>query len=225
MSTTSIERFRLTSIILNLVFIPLTVILLWLLLKKPAFDCDSCFDKKQIVTHDTIYPKDILKPIIVKAPEAFKAVAKAKFINQTGGTAVGKLLRSEVDKNADSAQACQSASASPCDSIRFYSDTCYAQNSYRAVVNDTVEGRILGRSVWFVNLTPEVTTTIEKRLRERWKFYIGGSVTINQRNMDRWGAGPSVLLTIPKIGGISYYFDAKNFAHTGSFYALIRLKK
>lgn len=230
MSNTSIERIRSTSLILNVVLFFTTGLFAYLYFSKA---CPPCYEAGQmVIKHDTIYPTNTLMPISIKVPEAFKTVSKNKFIKESGATSAGQVIISEsVNKaeryagNVASPVVLSIPPASDCDSVRLYSDTCYSENNYRAVINDTVEGKIVGRSIWFVNLKPDITTTITQVKLERWKFYIGGSFTVNQRNMDRWGVGPSALLTIPKVGGISYYFDAKNFAHTGTFYALIRLKK
>jgi len=220
-----IEKLRLTSLVLNLVFIPAFAFVLWLYLTKP---CPPCQEAGTTVIKTEVIPvKDSsLKKISVKVPEP--VAVKPKYILKRGKLKPVISSLPEVAPKANTAEVCDSAgtvAASPCDSVVFYSDTTTG-DSCRVVVNDTVMGnRIVGRSIWMVNLKPDtkITETIVKR--ERWKFYIGGAFTINQREVTRWGAGPSALLTIPKIGGFSYTFDAKNFAHTGTFYALIRLKK
>lgn len=215
------DKVRFYSILLNVVLLLTCGFFLNQWLNKP---CPSCDGEIVRIKHDTIYPAPILKPIIAKVPEAYKVIAAFK-----------KPARriSPVSVSADSSgvagasvtQACEYiAEPSACDSIRFYLDSSLVVNDHRLYIKDTVEGKLTGRSVWYVNMKPEVITTTEKVHAERLKFYLGASVIINQRYLDRWGIGPSALLTIPKIGGISYSFDAKNFAHTGTFYALIRFR-
>ena len=219
---------RITTILIALVLLLATStgIFAWLYFTKP---CPPCYDSGKTVIVTKVVPvKDsTLKPIVVKVPEPWKIKPKSSF----------KLIRNGKPEPAKSAEVkvkilernctCDTVRLTEniCDDIAFYSDTITG-DSVKAVINDTlVNNRIAGRSVWMVNLKPSTHTTTTVVLKEKWKFYVGLSFTINQRFMDRWGVGPSALLTIPKVGGISYHFDARNFAHTGSFFVLVRLKK
>lgn len=109
-----------------------------------------------------------------------------------------------------------------CDSTYYYRDT-FEQNQVKAVIEETTSGEILNRKVWLANLKPE-TTIRETRIKERWKVYAGAQVIL-PNDLKRWGIAPSILLTIPKIGGISYSYDIRNQSHIAGIYGLIRIKK
>ena len=110
----------------------------------------------------------------------------------------------------------------PNDSTYYYRDT-FEQNQVKAVIEETTSGEILNRKVWLANLKPEIVIR-ETRIKERWKVYAGAQVIV-PNDLKRWGIAPSILLTIPKIGGISYSYDIRNQSHIGGIYALIRIKK
>lgn len=214
------SRINFYSIAISVVSVPLMLLFLYLWLTKP---CPPCFESGQTVTvHDTIWPPKELKPVVVKVPEPWgikpKYALKKKLPN------IPVIGKPDTIKITD----CDTTIIlpfNPCADVAYYSDTIEAEQ-VKAVINDTVvNNRIFGRSVWLANLKPEVRTTTTVVKKEKWKFYVGASFTINQRFMNRWGVGPSALVTIPKVGGISYTFDARNFAHTGSFFVLVRLKK
>lgn len=112
---------------------------------------------------------------------------------------------------------------SPCDSIYYYTDTAGDASHYVIITDTLADNSFIGRSVMFGGFNTSETKTIPAK--DKWRVYIGASFTINQRNMDRWGAGVSALLTIPKIGAVGYYYDARNNAHTGSIMALLRFRK
>ena len=201
---------------------------LMLLLLHPgcnkSVDCSGCAGSV-VIQHDTIRFAEVVHDV----PVPFKVVSK---IPKTG-TAKSKSETSQFDEKSKIQHSALSENSgfgipeySPCDSIYYYSDTVGNTRSY-VVIQDTIsDNSFIGRSVLFkgFDLTNTVTKTIPAP-KEKVKLYIGASVTINQRFMDRWGAGPNVLLTIPKIGAVGYYYDARNNAHTGSLMALIRFKK
>lgn len=213
----NIEKIRAGSLIGNVVLLFTTFLFLWLWLHKP---CPPCYEAGQtVIVHDTIYPKDTtLKLISVKVPEAFRTVRTKKLFSKVNETKV-KVDTIRITN-------CDTTIILPvCDEVMYYSDTIKGEDC-KAVINDTIsKNRITGRSVWMANLKPEIRTTETVVKRERWKVYVGASFTINPKDKTRWGIGPSALLTIPKVGGISYTFDAKNFSHSGTFYALIRFRK
>lgn len=216
------DKVRFSLLILAIV----QAIIIYFLWNKP---CPPCYEAGQtVITHDTIWPINPLEPIIVKVPEAFKSVAKKS---------ISKAVRSKteltesvwkVDGDGHAyAELCQDIS-SPCDTINYYSDTTINRmpDSCMIVVNDTItDNKISGRSIWFQSRMPLIKTTITEVRKEKWKVYIGGAFTYNARELQRWGAGPEVLLTIPKIGGVNYIYDGKNNAHTIGVMALIRFKK
>ncbi len=219
-----IEKLRLTSLVLNIIFIPAFLFVLWLYLTKP---CPPCQEPGTTVIKTEVIPvKDSsLKKVSVKVPVPY--AVKPKYILKKGKLkpVVNSLPAVPQVNTVEECDSAGTVAPSPCDSVYFYSDTTKA-DSVTIVANDTVmNNKIIGRSIWVVNLKPNTKITETTVKPERWKFYIGGSFTIYQREITRWGAGPSMLLTIPKIGGFSYTFDAKNFGHMGTFYALIRLKK
>lgn len=108
----------------------------------------------------------------------------------------------------------------PCDTVNIYSDTITKADSHTIVINDTIQGTILGRSVLFVNLQPSKIAITDK-----WRVYVGVTGIYNARYFDRWGIGPSAALAIPKVGQIDYAYDVRNNTHTAGFKALIRFKK
>ncbi len=180
------------------------------------FDCDSCTETVKVV-HDTVWPVNkpqivvIGKPNPIKTYPGKKQPVKADTVYLPGGTIV---IHDKCPENSPTAF----------DSGRFYAiDTTFDQ--VHLILQDSVNGAINWRKLAIKNLKPEVTTTITKTVKEKVKLYIGGNVTIPANNLKSWGIGPSILFTVPKVGGISYYYDAKNNAHTGGIYALIRFKK
>lgn len=183
---------------------------------KKAFDCDSC-TKVVTVVHDTIYPKDKpvvvyeAKPVPAKSWPVKKAIAKADTVYLPGNVTVIH-------------DRCPELPATACDSGRFYAYNDTVEQVH-LIIRDSVNGAITWRKIEVANLKPEVTTTITKILKEKPKLYVGASATIPAKNLRAWGIGPSILFTVPKVGGISYYYDIKNNAHTGSIYALIRFNR
>lgn len=224
MSDKNIERIRLWTLILCPVFLFTTCLFGYLWITKP---CPPCYESGKTVVEVIPVKDSSLKQIVVKVPEAFK-IEPNHVYRKSGNLSASNQHAQNLSISPDTVHitSCDTTiifEPSPCSDIAYYSDTITG-DSCRAVINDTVsDNRITGRSVWMVNLKPDTKITVVKR--EKWKFYLGGSFTINQNNTQRWGVGPSALLTIPKVGGISYYFDAKNFAHTGTFFALIRFHK
>jgi hypothetical protein len=212
--------------LLNLIFIPAAGIFFYLWLHQVCPACDGELVK---IRHDTIHPADVLKPIAVKVPVPAKVISLGLMhAAHTGIKSFSQAVRFSADSTGvrAGAPAFLPVNLSPCDSNQyFYSDTIYQKDNYHLVINDTCKGKILGRSIWFVNLKPAITTTIEKLHKDRVKFYIGASVCVHVNYLNRWGAGPSALLSIPKIGAISYAYDVHNNAHVAGLYALIRLRK
>lgn len=190
-------------------------------LNKP---CPPCYEAGQtVVKVDTIPPADTtLKAVRVHVPEAYKVVSKkrAKIKAALQVAHPDTLYIAECDTTIV-------LPPSVCDSVLYYSDTIRSETEQcKAVINDTVmDNRIVGRSVWLINMKPEIRTTITEVRKDKVKFYIGAAVTINARFMERWGAGPQALLTFPKVGGVNYYYDARNNAHTAGFMALIRFRR
>lgn len=215
------NRIRLGSFALNILLLLLATLFGYLWWVKP---CPPCYEAgKTVIVHDTIRPVDELKPIVVKVPEAFTKPKKKNDVAlpKTGFTVV---TADTTDKDFFVSEE-RATELSNCDSVRSYEiDTTEADN-YHLKLSTTVTGKLDSWKLDFANLKPEIKTTETVVRRERWKFYVGGSFTINQREIKRCGVGVSALVTIPKIGGISYTFDAKNFAHIGTLYALIRFKK
>lgn len=220
------DRTKFASVLLNVVLMAALLLHSWWCSNIPCYEAGET-----IVVHDTIYPKDTtLKLVSVGVKQPVQSIPKQRVsvhpVHSGRGDssipAAPPTLFSHV-KEAGGFE--RGASPSPCDTVNIYSDTIRSDDM-KAVINDTlVDNRLAGRSVWMVNLKPEVRTTTTLVKKEKWKVYVGGAVTVNQREMNRWGAGPSAMLTIPKVGGIGYYFDAKNFCHSASFMALIRFKK
>ncbi len=117
---------------------------------------------------------------------------------------------------------------SPCDTVNIKSDTISGSNKVKAIINDTlIDNHIAGRSVWLANTKPDTVTIIEtqKTIKEKWKVYLGPSVTIPQFNLPRWDIGLTGALSIPKVGMISYGYAFRNNAHTFSVMPLLRFKK
>lgn len=183
---------------------------------KKAFDCNSCTETVKVV-HDTIWPVDtphivyVGQPVPAKVWPVKRKQVKADTIYLPGSVTVIR-------------EHCPELPATACDSARYYAYNDTVEQVH-LIIRDSVNGAITWRKIEVANLKPEVTTTITKVLKEKPKFYIGGSFTIPGSNLKAWGIGPSALFTIPKVGGFSYYYDIKNNAHTGGIYALIRFKR
>ncbi len=216
------DSIKFYSLVLNVA----TITMIVLMLKQ--CHCPPCMEPGETkIVHDTIWPKAELKPIAVKVPEAYKAVARKDIKPAKAIARTAAFVRSFPDTarnhTVDSNQICYDE----CDSVRYYSDTIrnHTPDTCEIVINDTVIGKITGRSVWYVNLKPEIRTTITQVRKEKLKVYVGGAFTLNARFGERWGAGPSALMAIPKVGAINYYYDAKNNAHTAALMALIRFHK
>lgn len=206
------NRLTLTLGGLALLFAFTTGLFAWLYFTKR---CPPCYDSGKTVIEYVQVKDSSLKPISVKVPVAKKIKRKGASVPVAKPDSI-RIVAGDCDTTII-------LPPSPCSEVVVYSDTITG-DSIKAVINDTLaDNRIIGRSVWMVNLKPDTKITVVKR--ERWKFYVGASFTVNQRFMGRWGIGPSALLAIPKIGAISYTFDARNFAHTGGLYVLIRVKK
>lgn len=203
-----------TLLISNAVTLIAAVVFAWLYF---TYKCPPCYEAGQTVTViDTVFVKDsTLKLASTKLP-TIKGVKKVNAQANKSNDTIQITLHDTITN---------SITLNECGVIVYYTDTI-TSDSIKAVVNDTVTcNRITGRSVYMVNLKPCINTTTTVVRKEKWKVYVGASFMIPQRELQRWGVGGSALLTIPKIGGISYTFDARNFTHIGTFYALIRFKK
>lgn len=204
------DRILVYSLLGNVLLLFLSGLFAWLYFTKPC----PCYESGQtVIVHDTIYPKDTtlaliasIKPKPNKARRNPKAETKVVYIEREG-----QIIRDTI--------------TSACDSVYIYSDSLN-KDDVKLVINDTVSNGVLsGRSIWLRNLKPTIKTTETVVRKEKVKLYIGASFSIDANNLKRWGVGPSALVTIPKIGGIAYTFDVKNFIHHGTLYALIRVKK
>lgn len=192
---------------------------------------DTCVDSiVEIVTHDTVYPPDVLKPIKVTIPEAYTAVPKNKFIATHTSASNSSVFR--VTGVSPAHGASPVFSPSPCDSVYMASDTIFEENNFRAVILDTLmNNKVFGRGFLFANLKPEITTTIEKTitLKEKVKVYVGlfagvqGSYT--KKEITNWSAGPELMVTMPVGAAIGYSYDAKNNGHLLHAQFKIKLKK
>jgi hypothetical protein len=211
------------SVGLNIAFVVLVIILL------KHCGCPPCYEAGEtVVKIDTIRPLDTIPKVIsVGIPTPVKSIPKKVFRKATfSKKEIVDTAFHGVGLAEDDCQGQAVASVpSPCDTINIYSDTIYKRDTCTFIVNDTVEGRILGRSILYANLQPLIRETITHVKKDKWKVYVGGAFTYNGKFLDRWGAGPKAAVTIPKIGAVDYYFDAKNMSHTVGVMALIRFKK
>jgi hypothetical protein len=223
---------------LNIAFVVLVIMLL------KHCGCPPCYEAGEtVVTIDTIRPTDTIpKMISLGVPTPVKSIPKKVFKKATvkKSFTVDSVWQIDTDGKAfayvkdfhgvglaedDCLGPAVASVPSPCDTINIYSDTIYKRDTCTFIVNDTVEGRILGRSILYANLQPLIRETITHVKKDKWKVYVGGAFTYNGKFLDRWGAGPKAAVAIPKIGAIDYYFDAKNMSHTVGVMALIRFKK
>lgn len=193
--------------------------------------CPPCYEAgERTVKHDTVWMNKPLEPIVVKVPEAFKSVAKKSVRKKSLhtekiGNSTNVFSPTSYYSFSDSGNITE---LSPCDTINYYSDTTInpMPDSCIIVVNDTLENnRITGRSIWLAFRIPQITTTITEVKKEKLKFYLGGSFTLNAKEFNRWGVGVTGALAIPKIGMADYTYDIRNNAHTIGVLALIRFKK
>ena len=216
-----IGKLRLTSLLANVVLVPAFIILLWLYLTKP---CPECLPIERVVTKTVTIPVKDTTPKLAskKTPSPKKIIYALADKNKNPEKDLPEVKPTVTTEDCDSAG---TVAPSACNDLAIYSET-YEKDSCKVIVNDTVTGnRIAGRSVWIVNLKPDTKQIITITQREKVKLYVGVGFSVNQLHMERWGIGPSALLTIPKVGGIAYSFDAKNFSHQGTVYALIRIKR
>jgi len=238
------RRMRLISLGLNVLFLAIIVLLSWLLWKnyRPC-SCDDCFDKKQIVTQDTIKKADTEMKVIVNNVPAVKKTISAKKFFKKNPALVPEEFSCAVKESAGVRAGASTDTLyveSPCDNVRIYerdttiSDTTYSNrlrkqilriHSYRVVVRDTILGELLGGKISYLNLDPVTATTITKFEKEKIHLYVGIAGTYNARNIGRWGLGPSVNVSFPKIGQIGYYWDGHNNAHTLNIQYQVRFKK
>lgn len=182
---------------------------------KPAFDCSTC-EGKTIVKIDTI--RYAVK--VESKPTVIRVTSKPKSILKTDTVFFGIDNPQDVPMFVDLAGR---MNASPCDSIYFYTDTVGNSQHYAIITDTVMDNSILGRSVEFSGFTTNAITT--KILAERWKLYAGISGRYSVKYPGRWEVSPSILLTIPKIGGIQYSYGVRENSHSVSIMALIRFKK
>lgn len=118
----------------------------------------------------------------------------------------------------------------PCDTIReivkehlterIYSDT-FTANEVKAVVNDTVVGEIIGRSVFLANLKPEIVRTVTNNIQEhkRIGLVIGASVGANQKL--QWEVQPRIGIKLKQPVIIEYGYSVNSQMHNiGALYIL-----
>ena len=223
------DKVRFTLVIIALVQ---AAVILFLLQRK----CCDCSSEPVSIKIDSIRPKDITPKVISnQVPVPVKSIPRAKFIQkakpvlkpthainaQVNSNSFHGLVKPEVDSVGSTA----ASALNPCDTINIYADTIQKPDTCTFIINDTVEGRILGRSILYANLQPMIRTTIEKTLKEKWKVYVGGAFTFNAKEFSRWGIGVTGALAIPKLGMVDYTYDIRNNAHTVGVLALIRFKK
>lgn len=220
------DKIKAYSLGLNIALIAVVLFLLIDRYNTIGQPCDELVRIDTIHVKDT-EPKEIYNAVPVPDKQiAVSELGKKKYKHLPSVKPIPGKVDTAFHVGVYAAEGCAGvAPAAPtvCDTINLYSDTLHQADNYTAIINDTVQGRILGRSVYFVNLKPQVEIT--RRVKERWKVYVGVNATYNASYLNRWGIGPSALLTIPKIGGISYTYDVHNNAHTGGLYALLRFKK
>lgn len=214
------DKVKIYSIFYGIISSLVIAILAYFLFKRPVFDCTGCEGK--VTTYiDTIYSIAPLTPITVKVPKPTKINPSPRGIINAKDFHAG-LSTSVQDGNIPALALPALEPCGPWDSLYYYSDTIHQANDYHIVINDTTQGPIMGRSVWFTNLRPSIVSHDKVYLKERWKVYAGMVVT-GQKG--RWGMGPAAVLTAPKIGAISYSYDARNNAHIAGVYVLLRFKR
>ncbi len=200
-----------------------------------------CDEGLTTVKRDTVYVKDTTPKLLktgsivatstVSAQDYFKQNKNKGGIptNKTPETPVNPPVLGEIPTESivrvKDPEREDKTFMSPCDSVRTYLDSSVVANSHGIYHYDTILGKRLGSSLWFVNLKPEIQTTITKVRKQRWKVYAGALLSYSPRHPDRWGVSPGVLVAIPKVGAINYQYDVKNNEHTAGFYVLIRIKK
>lgn len=172
-----------------------------------------------IVKHDTVRPVDKLQPIVVKVPEAYKATAIVDLPKKIKKDVEPFLIDPETNQDK------RETKPSPCDTIRFYSDTTYKEGILHAVVNDTVQGKLLGYSLWFADLKPTINTTVTNIQKERVKVYLGGSILYNIPHPERWGIEANMLIAAPKGFAIEAGYDFHNQVPRIGGLVLIRFKR
>lgn len=105
------------------------------------------------------------------------------------------------------------------DVVRFYSDTFYKPLGYRAVINDTIVGELVGRSFYFANLQPQINTTTVLAAKQPFlKLYVGA---FGMGGRQAWGVGVKANAVLQDRFMLGYGFDIRNGTHQGEF--LIKL--
>lgn len=205
------------SILLNIILAGVIVCML------KECHCPDC-GEVTTVKIDTIRPKDTTPKVIsVSVPVAVKSIPKKHY--RSAAVSQKEAVVVLYEGKAEDGMGGNYVASAPCDTINIYSDTIHKPDTCTIIIKDTVEGRILGRSVLYANLQPLIRTTVTKTIKEKWKVYVGGAVTVNAKDYNRWGVGVTGAISIPKVGLADYTYDIKNNAHTVGVLALIRFKK
>lgn len=207
------DKLKISSLTANVVLFALLIMLTWQYCNKP---CQPCYDSgKTVVKIDTIYRDTSLKMVATKPLKPIRRMPRGTSRAHVDSVMVYMNDTIIVSEYND------------CYYTNYYIDTIRSSSEeVKAVIIDTlVDNQIVGRGVFIANLRPvyRAKETIVKR--ETWKVYLGGSFTVNSRHQERWGAGVTAILTVPRIGAIQYHYDVRNNAHTGGLYALIRFRK
>jgi hypothetical protein len=209
-----IDRIKASSLILNVILL----ILLCMAGMVMRIPCPEQFIN-QVVQIDTIRPVDVPVQIAEGKPVVRKYV-KVK-VKPGGNSVVTPSVTHYNHIDTVINQPSQPIVATTINAS-VYSDTLYQADNYRAIINDTVNGEIIGRSVWFVNLKPEIKTTITNTVlkKEKVKLYFGMLAACD--NNAKWGVGPSAIVTIPGAIAISYSYNIMLGVHNAIIAAPIQ---
>ena len=220
--TATMRKYRYASLIANIVLLPTCIILLWLWLHKKECSCDQCFETREVIKYDTIFVKDTKPvPIYHGTPTVKKVLLKPGY---TRPPAIPVVINPELPDTGTNVR--YECPPSNCDSMVIY-DTTYKQpDDYTLQITDTLlNNRIAARSIAFKNLKPLVVKEVTKFEKEKFKVFVGVTGTFNASNITRWGVGPTVQLSIPKIMALGATYDIHNNAYSFTALALLRFKK
>lgn len=243
--TTFWRKLRFYSLGANLIFIPAFFILLYFFIRcRQGFSCDDCLDKKYVTVIDTLQDKpDKIREVVNTVPAPKKigkkvakvVIAKSLPLEECQPDSIG------IKPDASGDSEVEFVGYDNCDELYAYerdttiSDTTWTDSrfkrtmlrvhTYRIIVRDTVRGELVGGAISYQNLDLVTEKKVTKFEKEKIHLYVGIAGSYNGSFKDRWGLGPSIGLSLPKIGQLGYIYDGHNNAHTFNLQYQVRFFK
>ena len=207
------DKGKTISILVNVILALLLIGAVIFALRKPDFDCSTC-QGQLVVRIDTVY----YSASVLTKPVLTSSVKKVRHIL----TADTESL--EMYFEDDTARALETGivKPSPCDSVRTYFDSVGYKGHYVAIWDTLRDNSFIGRRIAFGGFTEAKSAT--KTLKDKPKVFLGLRVGYSPSSKG-YGIGVAGSVYIPKIGIVTYDYDAKNDFHAVSILALLRFKK